>query len=100
MQNCAASIIKLFPELNQVEIFSQAVSKGAKLISVPVYLERASAGFPSPAGDYIEAELDLNRYMIRNPPGTFMVRVKSDALTGTGIIKGDCKSPRANAIEK
>jgi hypothetical protein len=55
--------------LNQVEIFSQAVSKGAKLIPVPFYLDCVSAGFPSPADDYIEAELDLNRYMIRNPSG-------------------------------
>ena len=89
MQNCAASVIKLFPELSQVEIFGQAANEDAKVISLPLYLDRISAGFPSPADDYIEAELDLNRYMIRNPPDTFMVRVTNDALAGAGILDGD-----------
>ena len=77
------------PELNQLEIVGQSVSENAKVISLPLYLDRISAGFPSPADDYIEAELDLNRYLIRNPPDTFMVRVKSDALAGAGILDGD-----------
>lgn len=77
------------PELDQVEIVGQAVSEDAKVISLPLYLDHISAGFPSPADDYIEAELDLNRYMIRNPPDTFMVRVTNDALSGAGILDGD-----------
>jgi len=77
------------PELNQFEIVGQAVSEDAMVISLPLYLDRVSAGFPSPADDYIEAELDLNRYMIRNPPDTSMVRVKSDAMSGAGILDGD-----------
>lgn len=90
MQNCAAFDANLhFPELSQVEIVGQAVSEDAKVIFLPLYLDRVSAGFPSPADDYIEAELDLNRYMVRNPPDTFMVRVKSDALAGAGILDGD-----------
>jgi len=90
MQNCAASIVKFHhPELNQFEIVGQAVSENAKVISLPLYLDRISAGFPSPADDYIDAELDLNRYMIRNPPDTFMVRVTNDALAGAGILDGD-----------
>jgi len=90
MQNCAASVAKLHrPELSQVEIVGQAVSEDPKVISLPLYLDRVSAGFPSPADDYIEAELDLNRYLIRNPPDTFMVRVTNDALAGAGILDGD-----------
>jgi DNA polymerase V len=90
MQNCAAFVDELhLPELNRVKIVGQAVSEDAKVMSLPLYLDRASAGFPSPADDYIEAELDLNRYMIRNPPDTFMVRVKNDALSGAGILEGD-----------
>lgn len=75
--------------MNQFEIVSHAVSEDAKVISLPLYLDRISAGFPSPADDYIEAELDLNRYLIRNPPDTFMIRVKGDALFGAGILDGD-----------
>lgn len=90
MQNCAASVAKFHrPELSQVEIVGQAVSEDPKVISLPLYLDRVSAGFPSPADDYIEAELDLNRYLIRNPPDTFMVRVTNDALAGAGILDGD-----------
>lgn len=90
MRNCAASIVKSHhTELNQFETVGQAASEDAKVISLPLYLDRISAGFPSPADDYIEAELDLNRYMVRNPPDTFMVRVKSDALSGAGILDGD-----------
>lgn len=75
--------------MNQLEIVGQSVSENAKVISLPLYLDRIFAGFPSPADDYIEAELDLNRYMIRNPPDTFMVRVTNDALSGAGILDGD-----------
>jgi DNA polymerase V len=90
MQNCAAFIAEPhLPELSQVKIVGQAVSEDAKVISLPLYLGRISAGFPSPADDYLEAELDLNRYMIRNPPDTFMVRVTNDALAGAGILDGD-----------
>lgn len=61
----------------------------SRQLRIPLFSSHISAGFPSPADDYIEAELDLNRYMIRNPPDTFMVRVKSDALSGAGILDGD-----------
>ena len=74
--------------LNKFETVGQAASEDAKVISLPLYLDRISAGFPSPADDYIEAELDLNRYMIRNPPDTFMVRGTNDALAGAGILQG------------
>lgn len=33
---------------------------------------RISAGFPSPATDYVEEGLDLNDYLVRNKPATFM----------------------------
>lgn len=58
-------------------------------LAIPLYASLISAGFPSPADDYIEAELDLNRYMIRNPADTFMFRVKSDAMIGAGILDRD-----------
>lgn len=63
--------------------------EGAADIAIPLYASHISAGFPSPADDYIEAELDLNRFMIRNPPDTFMVRVNGDALSGAGILDED-----------
>jgi DNA polymerase V len=42
---------------------------------LPVFLGRLPAGFPSPADDYIEGTLDLNRHLIKHPAATFFVRV-------------------------
>jgi DNA polymerase V len=47
------------------------------------------AGFPSPAADYEEDKLDLNRHLIRNPAATFFVRVTGDSMVGAGIHHGD-----------
>ena len=60
-----------------------------KPLILNLYLSPVSAGFPSPAEDYIEDELDLNNYLIRNPPATFIVRVSGDSMTGAGIHSGD-----------
>jgi DNA polymerase V len=48
-----------------------------------------SAGFPSPADDYIEGRLDLNELMIRHPAATFFVRVAGDSMIGAGIHHDD-----------
>ena len=50
---------------------------------------RISAGFPSPAADYAEQGLDLNRYLVQNKPATFMFTVKGDSMMGAGICDGD-----------
>lgn len=74
---------------SSIAVFSDVMVEGAAEITIPLYASHISAGFPSPADDYIEAELDLNRLMVRNPPDTFMVRVTNDALAGAGILDGD-----------
>jgi len=56
---------------------------------LPVFTARISAGFPSPAADYEEGQLDLNKYLIKNPPATFFVRVSGDSMEGAGIHNGD-----------
>ncbi len=48
-----------------------------------------SAGFPSPADDYMEAGIDLNRELIRNPGSTFFGRVKGTSMKDSGINDGD-----------
>ena len=50
---------------------------------------RLRAGFPSPADDYIEEKIDLNRYLAPHPAATFPVRVDGDSMTGAGIFPGD-----------
>lgn len=56
---------------------------------LPVFLGRLPAGFPSPADDYIEGKLDLNRHLIKHPAATFFVRVTGNSMTGAGIHSGD-----------
>ncbi len=48
-----------------------------------------SAGFPSPATDYMEEELDLNKLLIRNPDATFFVKVSGESMVDVGIQDGD-----------
>lgn len=55
----------------------------------PLFADAVSAGFPSPAEDYIEKKLDLNQHLIKRPSSTFFVRVSGDSMTGAGILDGD-----------
>ena len=57
--------------------------------ALPVFLGRLLAGFPSPADDYIEGKLDLNRHLIKHPAATFFVRVTGDSMLEAGIHSGD-----------
>ena len=50
-------------------------------ITIPYYLHKAGAGFPSPATDYIEEDIDLNVHLIRNVPATFVIRVQGKSMT-------------------
>jgi DNA polymerase V len=56
---------------------------------IPLFLERVSAGFPSPAQDYVEQALDLNELCIKRPAATFFVRVQGDSMIEAGIHPGD-----------
>ncbi|MBO7563014.1 MAG: translesion error-prone DNA polymerase V autoproteolytic subunit [Bacteroidales bacterium] len=47
------------------------------------------AGFPSPAQDYLEGGIDLNRELVKNPEATFFGRVSGDSMSGAGIEDGD-----------
>ena len=58
-------------------------------ITVPFYLHKAGAGFPSPATDYIEEDVDLNVHLIKNVPATFIIRVQGKSMTDVGIYDGD-----------
>ena len=55
----------------------------------PVFMVPVSAGFPSPAEDYIEEQLDLNKHLIKHPAATFFVKVKGDSMIDAGIHSGD-----------
>ena len=48
-----------------------------------------SAGFPSPADDYLDIGIDLNQTLIQHPSSTFFLRVSGNSMTGAGIQNGD-----------
>jgi DNA polymerase V len=50
-------------------------------ITIPLYLCCVSAGFPSPASDFIEQDIDLNKWLIRNKLATYIVCVEGDSMT-------------------
>jgi len=56
---------------------------------LPLYLTPVSAGFPSPAEDYLDRALDLNELLISNPAATFYVRASGDSMRDAGIQSGD-----------
>lgn len=56
---------------------------------MPLFTSQVSAGFPSPADDYIENRLDLNDLLIKNPPATFFVKVTGESMIDAGINDGD-----------
>lgn len=58
-------------------------------INCPFFLSAVEAGFPSPAEDYIEGNLDLNKHLIKHPAATFFVRVSGDSMINAGIYPGD-----------
>lgn len=59
------------------------------LTSVPYLLSRISAGFPSPADDYIENNLSLSELLIRNHLSTFLMKTSGDSMMDVGINDGD-----------
>ena len=58
-------------------------------LTIPSYLHKVGAGFPSPATDYIEDDIDLNSHLITNAPATFIIRVQGKSMTNVGIYDGD-----------
>jgi len=58
-------------------------------IPLPLLARPVAAGFPSPADDFIEEEIDLQRLLITNRPATFLVRVAGDSMAGKHLFDGD-----------
>lgn len=69
-----------------MNIFQACVGESQPL---PFFTASISAGFPSPADDYIENYLDLNQLIVKHPSATFFVRVEGNSMCGAGISSGD-----------
>lgn len=58
-------------------------------LELPGFIARVPAGFPNPADDYMDKQLDLNEHLIKHPAATFYCRVSGDSMQGAGIFDGD-----------
>jgi DNA polymerase V len=73
-------------------------------MDVPIFLCPISAGFPSPADDFLERTLDLNEVVITHPAATFYLRVSGNSMKHAAICDGDilvvdrAKTPVNNSI--
>ena len=56
---------------------------------LPFHLQKVGAGFPSPATDYVEDDIDLNVHLIKNVPSTFLIRVQGKSMNDVKIYDGD-----------
>ncbi|HPQ07843.1 MAG TPA: translesion error-prone DNA polymerase V autoproteolytic subunit [Bacteroidia bacterium] len=69
-----------------IEIISAETSTE---LTLPLVETGISAGFPSPALDFANSTIDLNKYLIKNPSSTFYGRVKGNSLKDAGIDDND-----------
>ena len=74
------------PKHQNLDLFSMIKNTQ---INTPVFLDKISAGFPSPATDYMENKLDLNEYLIKHPAATFIVKASGSSMVNADIYSGD-----------
>jgi DNA polymerase V len=72
--------------LPELEIFPASTRI---LLELPYVKEGISAGFPSPADDFIDTAIDLNHELIKHPSSTFFGKVRGNSMKDLGIHDGD-----------
>ncbi len=83
-----------YADLTSLQVPRELVADILKFVSghgykLPLFQSKVEAGFPSPADDYIEATLDLNDHIVKNPAATFFARATGESMTGAGIFPDD-----------
>lgn len=78
--------VKQLYNTKSIQFFKTDVSTYLKL---PFVANGISAGFPSPADDFLDINIDLNKYLIKNPTTTFYGRVSGNSMIDAGINDGD-----------
>ncbi len=71
---------------NTVLIYNSEICLG---INLPFVKSGISAGFPSPADDFLDTSIDLNKELIKHPSSTFFGRVKGNSMVDAGLSDGD-----------
>lgn len=58
-------------------------------LEIPLALFPVQAGFPSPAEESADKQIDLNAHLIKHPASTFFARVSGDSMVEKGLFSGD-----------
>ena len=58
-------------------------------LALPIADDGIRAGFPSPAQDFMDLSIDLNKELVKHPASTFYGRVRGDSMIDAGIHDGD-----------
>ena len=64
-------------------------SMDEKVLDIPFYQSNVPAGFPSPAENFMDLDLNLQDYLVQHPSATFCIRVTGDSMQNAGIFSGD-----------
>ena len=75
--------------MNEKNILSIINIESSKKVTTPLFLDSVSAGFPSPATDYLENKLDLNEHLVKHPAATFIVKTSGSSMINADIYSGD-----------
>jgi len=78
--------LKAIHKTKELEFYTAEIGVS---LEIPYFEGGVSAGFPSPAEDFMHAKLDLNTLLVEHPSATYYVRVIGDSMTGAGIVSGD-----------
>lgn len=81
-------VINNCPEKNAINLKIKILGaiSADKMHLLPMYISKVSAGFPSPADDYIEKRISLDNIILTNPTASFIVQAQGHSMIGAGII--------------
>lgn len=76
-------------KLHQTQTLEIYTADTTTVVNLPLVDGGISAGFPSPADDFLELSLDFNKAFIKHPSTTFYGRVRGDSMINAGLSNGD-----------
>ncbi len=79
-------MLRKLHKTDTIEIYTALLDTN---LDLPYAEQGISAGFPSPADDFLDISIDLNKELIKNPSATFYGRVKGDSMKDAGLENGD-----------
>lgn len=73
----------------QLELIGIANTENTNPKELPLFLTTVTAGFPSPADDYVDKKINLHEYLVRNNAATFFLKAHGESMINAGIYDGD-----------